>query len=257
MSAADPGLTARSKELLAAWDAQQAAYITNREARFTFMLDIVADTIPSDGTILDLACGPGSISARILERLPDATCIAVDVDPVLLELGRQALAEHGDRVTFIDADLWDRDWLLALDGRTPDAVLSSTALHWLPADVLTRVYSDLATVVPEGGIVLNADHLRFEEGRPLFEELSRLDDERTQRQDRRNGAQDWDEWWNELVAVPHFAALAPERERRFSERPPNPELSLGFHVESMRMAGFAEAGPVWQHFDDFIVLARR
>lgn len=246
-----------ARVLLSAWDTQQAAYITHREPRFDVMLDIVDHVVPEGGVVLDLASGPGSISQRVRERRPDVTCVAVDHDPVLLELGRTALAEHGDAVRFVDADLWDPDWVSALDGAAPHAVLSSTALHWLPAAVLARVYTDLGRLVPKGGVVLNADHLRHLDGRPLFEELSRLDDERTQQRDHAAGAASWDEWWADLVAVDRYGRLAAERDRRFADRPPNPELSVRFHTEALRVAGFREAGTVWQHLDDFVVLARR
>ena len=247
----------QAKDLLSAWDRQQAAYITRREERFGIMLDILDHVVPDGGTVLDLASGPGSISERVLTRRPDVTVIAADYDPVLLELGRTALHEHRDRVSFVDVDLWDPTWISRLPDGTPHAVLSSTALHWLPADVLARVYADLGALVPVGGVVMNADHLRHLEGRPLFEELSRLDDAATQENDRAAGAQTWDEWWADLVAVPRYGSLAEERERRFASRPANPDLSLQFHVEALRVAGFVEAGPVWQHLDDFVVLARR
>ncbi|WIB26751.1 class I SAM-dependent methyltransferase [Curtobacterium sp. MCSS17_015] len=250
-----PDETEHALRLLAAWDVQQAAYITNREQRFTIMLDVVDHVVPEGGVVLDLASGPGSISQRVLERRPDITCIALDHDPVLLELGRTALA--GRRVRFVDADLWDRDWTAGLDGAVPHAVLSSTALHWLPSDVLSRVYNDLGALLAPGGVVLNADHLRHLDGRTLFEELSARDDERTQRTDRAAGALDWDQWFAEVVAAERYGRLAAERDRRFADRPPNPELSLAFHVAALQVAGFAEVGPVWQHLDDFVVLARR
>lgn len=247
----------RATELLASWDLQQASYISQRESRFDVMLDAVQFAVPEDGIVLDLACGPGSISSRLLERMPRLTVIALDYDPVLLELGRRALAHHSDRVSFVDGDLFDPAWTTALGGVSPHAVLSSTALHWLPGHILARVYSDVAALLPEGGLLINADHLRQTAGRPLFAELARRDDERTQKLDRENGALDWDQWWAQLVAEPEFAALAPERARRFSERPPNPDLSLDFHVAALRAAGFAEAGALWQYLDDYVVLARR
>jgi len=250
-----PAETEQALALLAAWDAQQAAYITNREQRFTIMLDVVDHVVPEGGVVLDLASGPGSISQRVLARRPDVTCIAVDFDPVLLELGRTALA--GQPVRFVDADLWDRDWTAGLDGAVPDAVLTSTALHWLPSDVLSRVYNDLGALLAPGGVVMNADHLRYLDGRTLFAELSARDDERTQRIDRAAGALDWDQWFAEVTAVDRYGCLAAERERRFEHRSPNPELSLAFHTAALEVAGFAEVGPVWQHLDDFVVLARR
>ncbi|RMI12905.1 class I SAM-dependent methyltransferase [Cellulomonas triticagri] len=242
---------------LDAWDRQQAAYINRREDRFAIMLDVLAETVPADALVVDLACGPGSISTRVLDRFPRMTCVAVDYDPLLLELGRHALARHGGRLTFREADLWDPAWTEVLDGRRPHAVLSSTALHWLPADVLARVYRDAASVLRPGGVLMNADHLRQPAGRPLFEELGRRDDAATQARDHAAGALSWDAWFAELVAHPHFAPLAPERERRFAPRPPNPDLGLDFHVSALRAAQFAEAGPVWQHLDDYVVLAQR
>ncbi|PZF57863.1 SAM-dependent methyltransferase [Curtobacterium sp. MCSS17_008] len=247
--------SAAALQLLAAWDAQQAAYITNREARFDVMLDVVDHVVPQGGVVLDLASGPGSISQRVVARRPDLTCIALDHDPVLLELGRTALA--GQPVEFVDGDLWDPAWTDLLHGAVPDAVLSSTALHWLPSDVLSRVYNDLGRLLRPGGVVMNADHLRHLDGRTLFAELSARDDERTQRDDRAAGALDWDQWFAEVVAVERYGRLAAERERRFEHRPPNPELSLRFHVAALEVAGFAEVGPVWQYLDDYVVLARR
>jgi trans-aconitate methyltransferase len=251
------GLAAWSRAHLAAWDRQQAAYINRREDRFAVMLDVLAEVAPAGALVVDLACGPGSISARVLDRFPGMTCVAVDIDPVLVELGRQALAHHGDRVAFHEADLWDPTWSRVLDGRRPHAVLSSTALHWLPADVLTRVYRDVAEVLEPGGVLLNADHLRQPQGRPLFEELSRRDDAATQARDHAAGALSWDRWFADVLAHPHFAPLGAERERRLAHRPPNPDLSLAFHVAAMRAAQFREAGPVWQHLDDYVVLAQR
>jgi trans-aconitate methyltransferase len=52
------------------WDAQQEGYVPEREARFTAMLDALADLLPASFTALDLACGPGSISQRLLARFP-------------------------------------------------------------------------------------------------------------------------------------------------------------------------------------------
>jgi trans-aconitate methyltransferase len=42
------------------WDAQQTAYLPEREARFTVMLlDVL---LPPEFVAVDLGCGPGSLS---------------------------------------------------------------------------------------------------------------------------------------------------------------------------------------------------
>jgi len=78
-------------EWLKRWDAQQEGYVPEREACFTAMFDALAELLPASFVALDLACGPGSISQRLLARFPDAQAIAVDIDPVMLAVGRGAL----------------------------------------------------------------------------------------------------------------------------------------------------------------------
>ena len=68
------------------WDAQQTAYLPDREGRFRAMLDVLHILLPEEFTALDLACGPGAISQRLLARFPKAQSIAVDLDPVLLTM---------------------------------------------------------------------------------------------------------------------------------------------------------------------------
>src|SRR5690606_39217095 len=75
------------------YDTQQAAYLPAREERFTAMLNVLGALLPEEFVALDLACGPGSISQRLLERFPRARAVAVDVDPVLLAMGQGALGD--------------------------------------------------------------------------------------------------------------------------------------------------------------------
>ncbi|MGH8931315.1 MAG: class I SAM-dependent methyltransferase [Egibacteraceae bacterium] len=70
------------------WDAQQCVYIEDRERCFKVMFSFIEALLPPEVTVLDLACGPGAISQRLLRRLPGARSVAVDVDPVLLGLGQ-------------------------------------------------------------------------------------------------------------------------------------------------------------------------
>lgn len=253
---APPGATA----LLARWEAQQDAFVTRREERFTIVLDALALAVPADALVLDLACGPGSISARVAERFPAMRCVGVDHDPALLRLAAEASQERGtaDRCRFLDADLLDPAWpeALASEG-VPDAVLSSTALHWLPAPGLVALYETLGRLLAPGALFCNADHLRADTGRETFTRLAAADDAATQQAARSAGADTWEAWFALLEADPAYRPALVERQRRFADRPPNPDLGLGFHVEALRSAGFAEAGPVWQHLDDYVVLARR
>ena len=134
------------KSLLLRWDAQQTGFIEFRAECFDAMARIVSRAGGDTPRILDLACGPGSLSAAMLKRSPNADIVAVDKDPVLLAIAADVFADD-DRVTVVDADLDHGDWVkpAAAAGRNPgrpfDAAVSATALHWLQPPVLSRVCS--------------------------------------------------------------------------------------------------------------------
>ena len=117
--------------------------------------------MPAEFVALDLACGPGAISQRLLQRFPQACCIAVDLDPFLLTIGRQTLGDMDGRLRWVEVDLNMPAWIEALGVTQVDTVLSTTALHWLRNDVLARVYHQLAQLLRSGGVFLNGDHMKF------------------------------------------------------------------------------------------------
>ncbi|MEU4835167.1 class I SAM-dependent methyltransferase [Streptosporangium sp. NPDC023615] len=244
-------------DLFSQWERQQAAYVAYRQNRFQVMLDVLALHCPPDPTVLDLACGPGPIADLVLRRFPGARAVAADHDPVLTRIARSVLARHEERATVVETDLVSADWASALPAWTFDAVLSSTALHWLSPGQLLAVYTELARLLPPGAVLLNADHLRFEDDRPTLRRLSADHDAAVQREAFTDGAVTWEQWWDLAARHPELAALLPERERRFADRPPQPPASLEFHLAALRTAGFTEVGTVWQYLDDYVVFARR
>ncbi|MFJ2544014.1 class I SAM-dependent methyltransferase [Microbacterium sp. NPDC087589] len=256
------------EDLIRRWDDQQSAYITHREQRFEIMLDVIAhvcETAPGldpDGsglTALDLACGPGSLSQRILERFPRARVIGIDYDPVLLTLAGTWLgARYGERFTALDADLAAPGWDAGLPEGAAHVAVSSTALHWLEPAQLVALYATLGELLPLDGVFMDADHLRFDPAaQPLLSALSAADDERTQHAAHSQGVQTWDEWWADAVALPELGGRKAARDRRFADRPPTPHAPLELHLSALRTAGFAETGVIWRHFDDVVVLGRR
>jgi len=138
-----------------------------------------------------------------------------------------------------------------------DAILTSTALHWLSPGQLLGVYQAAAGLLPPGGVLLNADHLRFDDRTPTLRGLADAHDRQTQRDDFAAGALDHAAWYAEAEREPELADLAVEREERFADRPPQPLSPLELHLAALRTAGFAETGTVWQYLDDYVVLARR
>lgn len=259
------------KALLDAWDQQQSGYLLHRERRFAAVLDALSHAVDSEGEsaapqrILDLGCGPGSFSARLLTRFPDAEVVALDIDPVLLAIGQGALGDADGRLTWVDADLRIPNWHTQVAGQPFDAAVSSTALHWLGPAQLTAVYSRLARLTRPGGRFLNADNLAYDAGLPTLTALARTAADTHSAQVFAEGTPDWDRWWDEVAAVPELAAARTEKHRRAEQRPAEDFdhvaltglTTLRLHVAALREAGFTEVDTIWQHHDDRILLAVR
>jgi SAM-dependent methyltransferase len=243
------------------WDRQQARYLVDREERFAAMLDVLDVCLGREFVALDLACGPGSISRRLIERFPSSRTIAVDTDPVLLAIGQGALGDMDGRIAWLKEDLTDPRWIdrvaEGLGGRPLNAVLSSTALHWLAGDVLARVYQQAAGLMPQGAVLMNADHMQFGPHQPMLRELaSELKSRSEAAAMAANPGEDWAAWWAALEREPELAELFAERERRFAWRDRQwIRPSYEFQVGALLEAGFREVGTIWQRRDNRVLLA--
>ena len=241
------------------WDAQQTAYLPDREARFRAILDVLDVLLSEEFVALDLACGPGAISQRLLSRFPKARSIAVDLDPVLLTMGQAVLGDMGGRLHWVEADLMTPEWIGRLGESQLDAVLSTTALHWLAPEYLTRVYRELGQVVRPGGVFLNGDNLKFGPHMPSFQKVAQTMKDRTRIEAfERRGLEDWDAWWKALQMEPSLKELFAERERRFSWKATGWTAPIfDLHVAALRDGDFREVGVIWQNMENRVLMAVR
>jgi SAM-dependent methyltransferase len=254
------GRAANWSRWLDAWDRQQESFNPIREARFTAMMDVLEAELGRRFTVLDLGSGPGSFSARILRRFPAARSVAVDYDPVVRRIGQGALGTFGGRLTWVDAKLGAPGWTSVLPRKRFDAAVSTTALHWLQPEQLTRLYRDLGKLLPRGGLFLNGDHLAWDRSDRDLAGLGRSVVRlylRQQRIHRRNEWADWRAWW---VAARKFPALREEfveHDRRNAGHPKERDIPLSGHVRRLRAAGFRTTAVVWQAFENRVLFAVR
>jgi trans-aconitate methyltransferase len=239
------------------WDRQQQAFMPDREERFAAMLDAVAAV--TDGRpprLLDLACGTGTITLRALARFPGAQATLVDQDPVLLAIAEASLR---DRATIVDADLADPQWRAKLPADGFDAVLTATALHWLPAERVAALYGEIREVLRPGGIFANADHMPDEALPTLSERLRAHARVRREARYATGAATSWSDWWARAAADDFLAPKAVERARIYPAASHNQEWTppAVWHIDALRMAGFTEAGVLWRGGTDATVVGLR
>lgn len=222
------------------WDRQQEWYMPDREERFRVMLDMVEALVGPEPRVLDLACGTGTITARLLDRFPKATGTGVDLDPALLTIAEGTFAGD-ERVSFVTADLKDPHWATRLPYDSYDAVLTATALHWLHSEPLAVLYGQVAQLVRDGGVFMNADHM-IDESTPRINAAERAQRHARMDQAKARGVLDWAAWWELAAQDPALAAPTARRFEIYGEHADGDMPSVDWHTRVLREKGFGRRG---------------
>ena len=106
------------------WDPDRyLAYADERGRPFVELLARVDAADPA--TVVDLGCGPGNLTALLVERWPGARVVGLDSSAEMIEKARATTPAVDFRV----ADL--RDWATGAD--QVDVLVSNATLQWCPA----------------------------------------------------------------------------------------------------------------------------
>ena len=117
---------------------------------------LVADSGIEVSHVVDVGAGPGAYLDVFLRAFPSARATWIDVSEAMEELGREGLAEFGERVTYV---IGDAERLDELDLEPASVVLSSRVLHHFSPESLERFYRAAYELVVPGGFVINLDHV--------------------------------------------------------------------------------------------------
>ncbi len=127
----------------------------NTIPKYNEMLDALINAIPDNKEnpkILDLGCGTGNITLKILERFPNAEITCLDLSDKMIEIAKDKLKEY-DNVNFIIGDFTEYKF-----EKTYDAIVSSLALHHIPTDEEKQsMYQDIYNALTINGVFYNAD----------------------------------------------------------------------------------------------------
>jgi trans-aconitate 2-methyltransferase len=118
---------------------QYLRYADDRARPFSDLLGRIATTRPA--RVVDLGCGPGTLTSTLAERWPGARVVGVDSSADMIAA---ATVRASDRVSFEQADI--RTW------HPPgpvDVVVANAVLHWIPGGV--RLLGRFATWLAPGG----------------------------------------------------------------------------------------------------------
>jgi SAM-dependent methyltransferase len=235
----------------ATWEARMQAFFPRRQECLAAITDVLSELLPSGRwRLLDVGAGTGSLSRALLDRFPEASVVALDLDPVLMQIGQGAPGDGGGRLVWRQIDLRAPDWpdQLGPDGGPPfDAAISLATLHHFSPRETASIYRSLVSLIRPGGLILNAEGLAA--GSPTSQ-LARAFDAA-----RRRGSPPADGWWEAIGADPAFAEAVAERERlRDRMRGAGQHSSAEAHCRALRRAGCSEATVAWRHLDEALVV---
>lgn len=132
-------------------------FIPQRELQLDTICDLIA---PAMGRVVDLCCGDGLLSERILDRYAGSTVDALDRSQMMLQRARRRLSRFSPRVRVNSFDLSDRSWRTNVNDAV--AVVSMLALHHLDSVQRAELFTDLLHMLVPGGMLVVSDIVKPE-----------------------------------------------------------------------------------------------
>jgi tRNA (cmo5U34)-methyltransferase len=154
---------------VASYDADMDIMHPNRHRMADVIVEVLTASVLAPSWVLDLGTGTGFLLRRLLERFSETRAVAVDGARPMLELARARLGDLAERVDFRVGDFRELAGICAGVGGV-DAVVSSFALHHLPAEAKSALIETAFALLAPGGWFLSADLILAEDD--FVEELT-------------------------------------------------------------------------------------
>jgi SAM-dependent methyltransferase len=245
--------------LVEVWDRQQARHRPERESGLRVMVDFVEAAVGGEGgLVVELGSGCGSVLRRLRERLPSASLVGIDKDPVLCRIAREVFASDA-AVEVRQADMRALGPACGLAAASAAAIVSCTSLHWLPAEDIQATYRCVHTILRPGGVFCNVDWMPLRSDQRLRTLADRYSDGHAARECAA-GTPDWGEWWEAVRGV-HWLTeamrLRDAERARDATRPAEFMPDIAWHEQALRAAGFEATAEIWRAFDSAAVAASK
>jgi ubiquinone/menaquinone biosynthesis C-methylase UbiE len=107
--------------------------------------DVMLGKLPTNATVLDVACGPGNISAYLLSKRPGLDILGIDLSPVMLELA----AKNCPPAKFQLTDIREIKKL----NKTFDAVICGFGFPYLTKEEVIQFIADATSILNDNGVL--------------------------------------------------------------------------------------------------------
>lgn len=192
------------------------------------MLEALINAIPDtkeNPKILDLGCGTGNITLKVLERFPKAQVTCLDLSENMIEIAKEKLSEY-DNVEYVVDDFTQT-------GLTEkyDAIISSLALHHIPNDrEKEEMYKAIYNALTSNGVFYNADVIKAsnEYNQKLYNKIAVTDM-------KENGVTDEE--------------ISEHKGKRDANDIPTTMFN---HIKMLENVGFKEIDVIWKYYSNAV-----
>lgn len=110
---------------------------------------------PEAKSILDIGCGAGNYTLKMLQKLPNLDCTLVDLSQPMLNRAKERVsAQTNGEIKTLQGDIRAIDF----EGKTFDIILAGAVLHHLREDEdWTETFQKLFNLLNEGGCLMISD----------------------------------------------------------------------------------------------------
>lgn len=123
--------------------------------KYPEMLTVLINAIPDNKEnpkVLDLGCGTGNITQKLLTRFPQAEVTCLDLSENMIKIAKNKLSQYKS-IKYIIGDFTETEIT-----EKYDAIISSLALHHIPNDKEKQeMYKAIYEALNENGVFYNAD----------------------------------------------------------------------------------------------------
>jgi len=187
-----------------------------------------------EGTFLDMGCGTGNVSLKILKESPKSRVFLLDGSLAMLKIALQKVkAEAGGQVICGSkaVNLETKDWHQGIEGPF-DGIVTAFVLEHLQEDDYRAVVRKNHELLREGGVFITVEWSDDEYGMQewFMKKMKRRGD-----------------------AIPEYAPVIEE----FTKSEKHYFVNIREKIGWLKDAGFQNVHPIWQHLFGYIVVCEK
>ena len=145
-------------EVAAGYLNERSHFIPDRPRQLEVLIRVARSAARTPSRILDLGAGDAVLLECFLDAFPEATGVAVDFSPVMVEMARGRLGRFDGRARVTEGDLGSPAWDEGVESPF-DVVVSGLAIHHLTDDRKRSLYREIFDHLNPGGTFLNCEHV--------------------------------------------------------------------------------------------------